>query len=168
MKNIILLLGVIVLIAGAYLDLCAITFYGPVLFLIGIAFVIVGIGLNHKDYIQLIRGRSALSTGNALILLINNMGKIIVLFFLAISIITLVVSVLYKSSDAFQTIRTELAKDGRDDLKFGLIVIGSMSKTFKSDVQGRACFEFSAYDKTGGLRMKYCLVEKNNVWAIIK
>jgi hypothetical protein len=168
MKNFIILFGIIVLVVGAYLDLSAITLYGTVFFLIGLGFLVLGVGLNYGDYLQFIRHRSAVYTASSIISLIKNAPKIFILFFLALSLMILVVSVLYRSSDAFQVVRHELAKDGRGDLKFGLIVTGSMSKQFDGDVEGRACFEFSAYDKTGGSRMKYCLVEKDNVWTIIE
>lgn len=168
MKNFVILFGIIVLVVGAYLDLSAITFYGAVFFLIGLGFLVLGVSLKYRGYLQFIKRRSAVSTVSPIIFLVKNAAKMFVLVFLSLSLMILVVSVLYRSSDAFHALRHELVKEGKGDLRFGLILTGSMSKYFDGEVKGRACFEFSAYDKTRGSRMKYCLVEKDDVWTIVK
>lgn len=167
MKYIISIAGLASVVGGAYLDANGIYSNAFIIFYSGIGLMILGIILDYEKYVFFItnsRNRNV-DPYDAIMFLINNMGRMVVFFFLLFSFMVLAFSYTYRSSGAYQKLMDTI--DVGEDYTDGVIILGSMSQTLSDSInKGSAAFQFAVYGEKSNYLIDASLIKKKGEWIL--
>ncbi len=163
-RGILLAISILLIGVGIYLDLNAISRSGNMFFFLGLFISLILILIDHKEYVFFFRPKKHFTDfASSVEILIKKFPKIFTIFTVLIALLIIVSNIIFRSTDAYGKLISELPNDS--EYSIGFIISGSISTKSDSESDERACFYFSLYSSKNS-RVNACLYKKEGEWVI--
>lgn len=168
MRKVILFAGVFSLLLGFVFDLNAISSTGLIFFSIGFTVLICHVVLDFNNYSPFLTFNKIMRgpLERVFPFLLKSAGRIMVLLLCALSILTVGVSLFFRSTEAFEVLSEKVLEGRASEAKFGFIITGNYFSSSNQNTESIASFGCSLFENSKGLRVNAKLKKKNDQWIV--